>query len=154
MTFTSIVSEINLITTINIIILLYVSRYYYKYFTCQSQLPGPFPLPLIGNLHQIGLNPAQYVKDNHKKYGDMFEIWVDPGTVKHANVDGLAFNGNLTTWKRNRKINESYWDRKDYQIDFAKWISCFMTDIVLQTVARKPTYCLNTYGENQDDPVS
>ncbi|GBC18548.1 hypothetical protein RhiirA5_422842 [Rhizophagus irregularis] len=104
MTFTSIVSEINLITTINIIILLYVSRYYYKYFTCQSQLPGPFPLPLIGNLHQIGLNPAQYVKDNHKKYGDMFEIWVDPGTVKHANVDGLAFNGNLTTWKRNRKI--------------------------------------------------
>ncbi|PKK70488.1 cytochrome P450 [Rhizophagus irregularis] len=30
-----------------------------------------------------------------------------------------------------------------------------MTDIVLQTVARKPAYCLNTYlfGDNQDDPV-
>ncbi|PKY57034.1 p450-domain-containing protein [Rhizophagus irregularis] len=76
MTFTSIVLEINLITTINVLILLYILRYYYKYFTRKSRIPSPFPLPIIGNLHQIGLNPAQYAKDNHKKYGDMFEVWV------------------------------------------------------------------------------
>ncbi|CAB4485678.1 unnamed protein product [Rhizophagus irregularis] len=51
--------------------------------------------------------------------------------------------------------NESYWDKKEYQIDFAKWIKCFTTDITLQTITCKPSYCLNTYlfGENHDDPV-
>ncbi|CAB4413962.1 unnamed protein product [Rhizophagus irregularis] len=206
MAFTSIVLEINLITTINVLILLYVLRYYYKYFTRKSRIPGPFPLPLIGNLHQIGLNPAQYAKDNHKKYGDMFEVWVGSkrsvilchpslldqvyvtnsqtkffprGAIKHVKSNGLAFNDDLTSWKRNRKIvmqsisshrflkdftqlvqslfneNESYWDKKEYQFDFVEWMKCFMTDIILQTVTSKPSYCLNTYffGENQDDPI-
>jgi cytochrome P450 len=181
-------------------------RYYYKYFTRKSRIPGPFPLPLIGNLHQIGLNPAQYAKDNHKKYGDMFEVWVGSkrsvilchpslldqvyvtnsqtkffprGAIKHVKSNGLAFNDDLTSWKRNRKIvmqsisshrflkdftqfvqslfneNESYWDKKEYQFDFVEWMKCFMTDIILQTVTSKPSYCLNMYlfGENQDDPI-
>ncbi|PKK62894.1 cytochrome P450 [Rhizophagus irregularis] len=206
MSFTSIVSTVDLIAIIKVLIILYVLKYYYKYFTRQSPLPGPFPLPLIGNLHQIRLNPAQYAKEHHKKYGDMYEIWVGnnrfvilshpslidqiyvPNTktkffprseIKHFNGNGLVFNDDPLTWKRNRKFvvqslmsprflknfthltqslfneNESYWDKKEYQIDFAKWIKCFTTDITLQTVTCKPSYCLNTYlfGENHDDPI-
>ena len=38
-----------------------------------------------------------------------------------------------------------FWDKKEYHIDFARWVNCFTTDITLQTVTLKPSHCLNTY---------
>src|SRR5271170_6499338 len=76
MSFISIISAIDWVVIIKVLITLYVARFYYKYYTRKSPLPGPFPLPLIGNLHQFRLNPAKYTKDHHKEFGDMFEIWV------------------------------------------------------------------------------
>ncbi|CAI2170828.1 10203_t:CDS:2 [Funneliformis geosporum] len=78
MSLISLTSEIttNLILIIQLLIITYVARFYYKYFTRQSPLPGPFPLPLVGNLFQIGLNPAKYSMDHHDEFGDMFEVWV------------------------------------------------------------------------------
>ena len=56
---------------IQVLITIVVARYYYKYFTRPSPLPGPFPLPLIGSLFQVGVNPAKYAMDHHKEFGDM-----------------------------------------------------------------------------------
>ena len=56
-------------------LLIYIAQFYYKYFTRKLPLPGPLPLPLVGNLLQVGLNPAKYAMDHHHEFGDMFEIW-------------------------------------------------------------------------------
>jgi len=208
MSFTSMILITDWISIILILIIAYVTRYYYAYFTRQSPLPGPFPLPLIGNLHQVGLNLAKYTADHHKVFGDIFEIWVGskrlvilsraslidqifipstkskffprisiPFMQKYGLQHGLIFNEDYQSWKRNRKFvaqalmspkflkqfthvtqslfneNESFWDKKEYHIDFAKWTKFFTTDITLQTVTCIPSYCLYTYlfGEEHSD---
>ncbi|GBC04538.1 hypothetical protein RclHR1_05720011 [Rhizophagus clarus] len=63
-----------LLTTL---LILYVSRYYYNYFTRTNPLPGPFPLPVFGNIHQkFGYGFVDWLMLLHKKYGDMFEIYL------------------------------------------------------------------------------
>jgi hypothetical protein len=58
-------------------VVIYVTQFYYRYFTRKNPLPGPFPLPLIGNVHQsIGLGFNDWFTSMHKKYGDMFEIYL------------------------------------------------------------------------------
>ncbi|CAB4389817.1 unnamed protein product [Rhizophagus irregularis] len=56
-------------------IVIYIVRYYYKFFTRLNPLPGPFPLPLLGNGHQIvGTDFNKWLLSMYKKYGDMYEI--------------------------------------------------------------------------------
>ncbi|CAJ0757629.1 8253_t:CDS:1, partial [Entrophospora sp. SA101] len=42
--------------------------------TRQSPLPGPFPLPFIGNVLERDL--GKLAKRCQKKYGDMFELYI------------------------------------------------------------------------------
>ncbi|CAG8519524.1 7620_t:CDS:2, partial [Funneliformis caledonium] len=131
-----------------------------------------------GNLLQVGLNPAKYAMDHHHEFGDMFEIWV-PYLEKIGLQHGLVFNNDYQIWKRNRKLvvqalksprflrqftklvqssfneNESFWDKKEYHFDFAKWIKHFTTDITLRTTTSSPSYCLHAYlfGEEHVDPI-
>ncbi|RHZ82483.1 hypothetical protein Glove_109g161 [Diversispora epigaea] len=53
----------------------YISYYYYKYFTRENPLPGPFPLPLIGNIHQVLKNGSFDMNKFQAKYGDLCEFY-------------------------------------------------------------------------------
>src|SRR6266511_16118 len=55
---------------------LYITKFYYEYFNRKNPLDGPIPLPLIGNLHNTGINLHKGLNKLSKKYGDTFEIYI------------------------------------------------------------------------------
>ena len=60
-----------------IFIILYISRFYYNYFARNNPLPGPFPLPFIGNAHLFKRNQyGDWIVKQHQKYGSIFEIYI------------------------------------------------------------------------------
>ncbi|KAF0487192.1 cytochrome P450 [Gigaspora margarita] len=59
-----------------IIILIYVIDYYYKYFTRENPLPGPLPLPCIGNLYLFHGDLDIVFYNLQEKYGELFEIYL------------------------------------------------------------------------------
>ncbi|GBB99454.1 hypothetical protein RclHR1_03530001 [Rhizophagus clarus] len=66
----------NYFTIIILTIVSYVINYYIQYFTRQSKLPGPLPIPIFGNLFQIGEDLVAAVDKFHGKYGDLYEFYV------------------------------------------------------------------------------
>src|SRR3954451_8136845 len=68
---------IGIITTI---ILIYVTHFYYKYFTRVNPLPGAIPLPLVGDLFGIVYyangDLAFWHKILRERYGDVFETHI------------------------------------------------------------------------------
>ncbi|CAG8692328.1 5565_t:CDS:1, partial [Acaulospora morrowiae] len=56
----------------------YVAWYYFKYFTRANPLPGPLPIPLLGNLLQANSDFALWADTLQEKYGDMFEVYLGP----------------------------------------------------------------------------
>ena len=48
--------------------------FYWK--TGTNVLPGPIPLPLIGNIHNLGSNPHLKLTELAKKYGKVFQIFL------------------------------------------------------------------------------
>ncbi|CAB5203066.1 unnamed protein product [Rhizophagus irregularis] len=56
-------------------IILYIIQFYYKYFTRVNPLPGPIPLPIIGNLKlSVFRNADKFYSELKRKYGDICEI--------------------------------------------------------------------------------
>nr|CAG8523602.1 528_t:CDS:1 [Entrophospora candida] len=53
----------------------YVAKYYIDYFNRPSKIPGPFPLPVIGNILQLGGDVAEATERFRKKYGEIFEFY-------------------------------------------------------------------------------
>jgi cytochrome P450 len=59
----------------------YLAIYYFKYFSRYRPLPGPFPLPFVGNRLQYRGHPATWAKRLHEEYGDICEIYM--GDERH-----------------------------------------------------------------------
>ncbi|CAI2163970.1 287_t:CDS:1 [Funneliformis geosporum] len=60
------------------LVIVYIVKYYFSWYTRENPIPGTFPLPLIGNLHQLGLDMGKGALKLQKEYGDMFEIFLGP----------------------------------------------------------------------------
>ena len=56
----------------------------------QSIPPGPFPLPIIGNAHQMGTNPPFSMEGIHKKYGEIYTLNLPVGRFVVVNSGRLA----------------------------------------------------------------
>ncbi|CAG8559761.1 14224_t:CDS:2 [Acaulospora morrowiae] len=77
-----------------------VLRYYYIYFTRPNPLPGPFPLPLVGCLFLDGFNFYRYSIEQHKKHGDIFEVWY--GDIRIIILSDINFTEPMTTQSFNK----------------------------------------------------
>jgi len=69
----------NYLSLIGVALIIYVTHFYYKYFTRVNPLPGPLPFPFIGNLPQFFLfkaNVKEFFVYYQKKYGDVYEVYL------------------------------------------------------------------------------
>ncbi|CAG8491628.1 3684_t:CDS:2 [Paraglomus brasilianum] len=58
--------------------ILYITRFYYLYFTRDNPFPGPLPLPLIGNVAQLIISGDfnKWALESQAKYGDVWEVYI------------------------------------------------------------------------------
>ncbi|KAM9409649.1 cytochrome P450 1A1-like [Pholidichthys leucotaenia] len=70
------------------------------------QLPGPKPLPIIGNVLEVGSKPYLSLTDMSKKYGDVFQIQIGMRPV-------VVMSGNETVKQALIKQGEDFAGRPD-----------------------------------------
>ncbi|KAM9408327.1 cytochrome P450 1A1-like [Pholidichthys leucotaenia] len=68
------VSEVLMVITAVVAICLFLKSLRKEIPEGLHQLPGPTPLPVIGNVLQVGSNPHLSLTEMSKKYGDVFKI--------------------------------------------------------------------------------
>ncbi|CAG8786913.1 1423_t:CDS:2, partial [Racocetra persica] len=59
----------------------YIANFYYFYFTRYNPLPGPFPLPLIGNIYMYYGDLDTLFFNLQKKYGGLYEVYNGPERI-------------------------------------------------------------------------
>jgi hypothetical protein len=98
------------------IVVIYIARFYYNYFTRQNPLPGPFPLPLLGNGHKIiGKDYNKWLESMYKKYGDIYEIYMAGTRMIVLSRTDLIENMNVPSTKTKYPIrNQPSENVKDY----------------------------------------
>jgi hypothetical protein len=77
--FTSIEPLYGLILLTTALLIAHVSHFYFTYLTRKNPLPGPLPLPFVGNILDKGFDDfVEYTEHMRRKYGEMFEIYIGP----------------------------------------------------------------------------
>src|SRR6185312_7443772 len=77
--FDSSIGTSDLIFFFSILLITYIGYFYFSYLTRENPLPGPLPLPFVGNIIDRGFdNFIEYTERMREKYGDMFEIYFGP----------------------------------------------------------------------------
>ncbi|CAG8549259.1 670_t:CDS:2 [Dentiscutata erythropus] len=123
----------NWASIIPVLLIIYVANFYYNYFTRPNPLPGPIPIPILGTVHIIGINPYLWYINNIEKAGTIWEFYIGhqrqlvvnhakhlekiykptpkffermelPSLEKFGVLKGLIFNNNYSAWHRNRKF--------------------------------------------------
>ncbi|CAG8822139.1 20136_t:CDS:2, partial [Gigaspora margarita] len=113
--------------------IIYISNFYYNYFTRPNPLPGPIPIPLLGTLHIIGMNPLTWYNKNKEKAGTIWEFYIGSQrniVINHAKHteklckphisffkrlpfpmferiglnNGIVFNNDYDSWHRRRRL--------------------------------------------------
>ncbi|CAG8627536.1 3261_t:CDS:2 [Dentiscutata erythropus] len=116
-----------------VLLIIYVSNFYYKYFTRPNPLPGPMPIPILGTIHIVGMNPLTWYNKNKKKAGAIWKFYIGSqqniviNHAKHAEKlckpnkslfkrvpfptferiglnNGLFFGNNYDSWHRRRRL--------------------------------------------------
>ena len=68
-----------------LVAIFYISWFYVSTYAVRRKLPkGPFPLPLIGNLHQVGVDIPFSLENLRKKFGDLYTISLPIGNISGA----------------------------------------------------------------------
>ncbi|RIB22003.1 hypothetical protein C2G38_2076749 [Gigaspora rosea] len=73
-----------------LLLIIYISNFYYNYLTRPNPLPGPIPIPVLGTLHIIGMNPLTWYNKNKERAGTIWEFYIGSqrniviNHVKHA----------------------------------------------------------------------
>ncbi|RHZ69459.1 hypothetical protein Glove_283g32 [Diversispora epigaea] len=78
-------NSFNLFNIVDILIiglLTYVLIFYIQYFTRNKRLPGPIPIPIIGNIEAYRVDFMKTAEKMQLKYGDFWEIW--QGSDRHV----------------------------------------------------------------------
>ncbi|CAG8565716.1 7889_t:CDS:2 [Paraglomus occultum] len=85
------------------LLILYITRFYYLYFTRETPFPGPIPLPLIGNVVQIILSGDfnKWVLETQAKYGDIWEVYI--GSERQLWLARADLVENILTASKNNK---------------------------------------------------
>ncbi|CAG8769594.1 21299_t:CDS:2, partial [Dentiscutata erythropus] len=66
----------NFFSLVFLLIFSSVIQFYINYFNRPSKIPGPLPIPIFGNLLQIGSDFSAALKIFHEKYGDFYEFYM------------------------------------------------------------------------------
>ncbi|KAF0368593.1 cytochrome P450 [Gigaspora margarita] len=57
------------------LLLVYTFQFYYNYYTRPNKLPGPLPLPFIGNTYLYKSDTKSLFTSLREKYGDIYEVY-------------------------------------------------------------------------------
>ncbi|RHZ86545.1 hypothetical protein Glove_50g111 [Diversispora epigaea] len=76
--------------SIGALIISYIIYFYISYFTRSDPLPGPLPLPIVGNLLAYPGDAGKWAQELHKKYGDIYEVYLGTARTVWLNRSDLV----------------------------------------------------------------